>query len=552
MQNTDAIPDDLTACQTLIVELASTVTTLHAGQVRLEEKLEEQELLIRKLTAMLYGRRSERHVESPDQKCLEFGEGTAPEQEVAAGPAAQAAEILEEDTVRRRAQKPKAKRSEQLPAHLERYEVIVDAPPSEKTCETHGERRRIGEDRVETLEFVRPKLRVKVTVYPKYACAGHSECGVEQAPRQPALVQGGRYEVSLAAEVLANKFIVHSPLYRQQDMLAGLGWTPSRSTLCSIVETCGTLLGPLARYYAECLLKSPILGTDETPVTLLLPGESPGSRKARLWLYRGRDAAPYSVYDFTLSRERAGPDQFLKDYRGKLMADCYSGYQKIELRTDCRILRGACWGHARRKIFESRESNPLEATLLLSFIRELYDVEDRARTLTDAERFALRQREAVKVMERIRAWLWGDAARRVLPKSPLGEALGYIRNHWDALRLYLTDGAMPIDNNDVERELRLVALGRKNWMFLGSENAGHRAAAIMTVIHTAHRHNLDEWLYLADILERLSRGDTNYEAMLADRWKAEHPEAVREFREVERRNRADAKHARRAERRAAK
>jgi transposase len=546
MPDSTAIPDDLTACQTLIVELASTVSSLHAGQTQLEQKLEEQELLIKKLTALLYGRRSERHV-SPDQRCLDFGDSPA-EPEVAAMVVTQAEEILQEHAKRRRV-KPKAKRSEQLPPHLERYEVLVDAPESEQTCALHGARRRIGEDRVETLEFLRPKLRVKVSVYPKYACVNHSECGIEQAPRQPALIEGGRFEASIAAEVLTKKFIVHSPLYRQQDAFAGLGWTPSRSTLCAIVETCGTLLAPLAAFYAARVLTSPVLGTDETPVMMLVPGETPGSRKARMWLYRGRDQAPYSVYDFTTSRERAGPDQFLKNYHGKLMADCYSGYQKIELRTDSRILRGACWAHARRKVFDARESNPLEATLLLGMIRELYDIEDRGRALANAECLALRQQESVPVMDRIGAWLSSAGVQRVLPKSPLGEALGYIRNHWDALRLYLTDGAMPIDNNDVERELRLVALGRKNWLFLGSEEAGHRAATIMTVIHTAHRHNVDEWLYLTDILERLSQGDTNYEAMLADHWKAEHPEAVREFREIERRDRADNKKAQRAARR---
>jgi len=549
MSNPTAIPDDLKACQTLIVELASTVTSLHAGQTLLEQKLEEQELLIKKLTAMLYGRRSERHV-SPDQQCLDFGDSPA-EPELAETVAAQAEEILEDYGKRRRV-KPKAKRNEQLPAHLERYEVLVDAPESEQTCAQHGDRQRIGEDRVETLEFVRPKLRVKVSVYPKYACVGHSECGVEQAARQPALIEGGRFEASVAAEVLTKKFVVHSPLYRQQDAFAGLGWTPSRSTLCAIVETCGALLAPLAAFYATRVLASPILGTDETPVTMLVPGETPGSRKARMWLYRGRDQVPYSVYDFTTSRERAGPDEFLKNYRGKLMADCYSGYQKIELRTNSRILRGACWAHARRKVFDARESNPLEATLLLGMIRELYDVEDRARSLSEAERLTLRQQESAPVMDRIGVWLSSAGARQVLPKSPLGEALGYIRNHWDALRLYLTDGAMPIDNNDVERELRMVALGRKNWLFLGSEQAGHRTATIMTVIHTAHRHNLDEWMYLTDILERLSRGDTNYEAMLADRWKAEHPQAVREFREIERRDRADMKKAQRADRRASR
>jgi transposase len=189
--------------------------------------------------------------------------------------------------------------------------------------------------------------------------------------------------------------------------------------------------------------------------------------------------------------------------------------------------------------------------VLLAMLQELYDVEERGQGLNPGARRELRQSAAKPVMQRMKAWL-DSPASRLLPKLALTEAVNYIRNHWDALQVYLNNGAVPIDNNDTERDLRMIGLGRKNWLFIGSEEAGPRAAILMTVLHTAHRHNLDEVEYLRDILTRLSQGDTDYESMLADRWKAAHPEAVRKFREEERRDKADRKRFRRAKRRAAK
>ncbi len=255
------------------------------------------------------------------------------------------------------------------------------------------------------------------------------------------------------------------------------------------------------------------------------------------------------MFAFTDSRAREGPDRFLETFQGIITGDCYSGYVNIEKVTGGRIRFSACLAHARRKIFEAREQQPALSSQILALMGELYDVEDRARMLDDAGRLALRQKESVPVMARLRAVLDSEAAKNVLPKSRFGEALGYLRNHWEAFQLYLQDGRLPIDNNDVERDHRRIALGRKNWLFLGSEDAGDRTATILTIVGSAHRHDLDVWAYLRDVLERLARGTADLEALLPDVWKAAHPEHVRTFREQEKQERADARRYRRARRR---
>jgi transposase len=370
-----------------------------------------------------------------------------------------------------------------------------------------------------------------------------------QAPRELTLIVGGRFGFGVATEVLFSKFVLHVPLYRQQDMWTQSGWSPSRSTLGQIVTTSAELLVPLAALLRQWVLAGSVLGTDDTPVTLLTPGAEAGSREARFWLYRGPATSPYNVFAFTDSRARAGPDRFLETFTGTLTGDCYSGYVNIEQVTQGRIRFAACLAHARRKLFDTREQQPSLSSQVLAFVRALYDVEDRARPLDDAGRLALRQQESVPLMAELRAVLDSAAAARVLPKSGFGEALAYLRNHWAAFQLYLHDGRLPIDNNDVERDLRRVAIGRKNWLFLGSEDAGDRTATILSVISSAHRHDLDVWAYLDDVLEQLARGPHDLQALLPDVWKAAHPEHVRTFRAQEKEARAAGRRYRRARRR---
>src|SRR6185312_13583300 len=240
------------------------------------------------------------------------------------------------------------------------------------------------------------------------------------------------------------------------------------------------LLAPLAELQKTRVLCSPVIWTDDTYV-IALGGDKPGSTKARFWVYIGDAAHPYSVYDFTMSRKRDGPASFLAKFQGYLQADAYGGYDGIFTGSNGTIVEVACWAHARRKFYDARANAPREANQVLEWVRQLYDIEDRARGFAPLERQALRQRESVPILDRIQAYL-DDIAPRVLPKSALGKALTYAKNQRAALRRYVEDGRLTIDNNLSEQTVRPQAIGRKNWEFLGSEAAGPRAAVLFTIL----------------------------------------------------------------------
>jgi transposase len=571
MSDATPLPPDLDACHALLREQAQAIRELHQVRQQLSQENEELQLAMQKLLLRLRGHRSERVVDDPNQLGLDFGADPAA-QDALADAALEAEQIVQEYTVRRRRPKPKRPRCEKLPAHLPRYEVLADAAEEQQQCPTHGPKQLIGYDVTETLEWERPRLRVRVTKYPKYACPNQPACGVSQAERPTSLVEGNRYDTSLAAEIITAKYGFHLPFYRQQDSFAGSGWTPSRSTLLNILTSAEFVLQPLAEHYRQVLLSSGGLGCDETRVTLIVPPtlpeldpRHPRSRRihevlrraqeegrpsvaARMWAYRAFDV-PVNVFDFTVSRHRDGPDEILRDFTGPLMADCWSGFQKIELRSEARIQRAACWAHARRKVLAGRSSHPQQASVLLAMIRELYDLEDRGKTLAPEARLALRQNESRRVLDRLRTYLASEALAGVLPKSIFAEALNYLRNHGESLNVFVSDARLPIDNNDVEQLMKQVAVGRKNWLFVGSVEAGARAATLLTIVSTAVRNDLDVWAYLKDVLDQLLAGATDYAPLRADVWKQSHPEAIRHYRADERRDQADRQRLHRARRR---
>lgn len=299
------------------------------------------------------------------------------------------------------------------------------------------------------------------------------------------------------------------------------------------------------------MLRSPVLWTDDTPVTVLM-GTGQGSRKGRFWTYIG-EQHPYSVYDFTESRARDGPARFLAGFAGYLHADAYSGYDHIYLGSNDSVIEVACWAHARRKFFDAARSSPRESHQILEWVGQLYDIEDQSRESSADARRALRQQEAVPVLDRSEGYL-AELASLALPKSDLGKAVSYAQNQWQALRRYTEDGRLTIDNNISERTLRHQAIGRKNWLFLGSEQAGPRAAILFTILAGAKRHRIEPWAYLREILLRLHADDGRLDEMLPDRWATAHPEAVLTYRLEESRRKAarqrDRRRRRRAKRRA--
>jgi transposase len=577
------MPEDLAACRALLAEQLAYNEELAAAVTELQERNEaivkekdkalqekrELELYIQRVLL----KRSERYIADPNQLKLDFGD-TPETDDAEQGLRDALEESGQAEPPASRPRRPKRKpRREKLPDHLPKKEVVVPVPEEVSHCPTHGPRKLIGYDIVEKLVLEPPRLYNLVTKYPKFVCEDEPECGVSSPERPVGLVEGDRYDTSVATEALVGKYAFHMPIYRQQDRFAGSGWTPSRSTLLNLLVAAAFVLEPLVAYIRQRVLASPIVGTDDTRTILLLPRSIPppipgdarserihevfsqavneGRRHvtARMWAYRSV-TEPLTFFDFTVSRHRDGPDEVLADFTGTLLADCYSGYQSIELRSDERIRRAACNAHSRRKLFEARGTYPIESSWWLAKYQQLYDIEDRAKTWTPEDRLALRQAEAAPIWETMGEWLDSETARNLTPKSDFAQAIGYVRNHWDPLRRYLEDGRLPIDNNEVEQLMKQIAIGRKNWLFVGSVAAGVRAAGFFTLVASAVRNDLDVWAYVKDILDQLLAGETDYSKLAPDAWKASHPEAIREYRVEERRDRADRKQARRARRRA--
>jgi len=565
------VPQDLAGCHALIDELIRRIAEQSETIEENKREIEKLNLEMAELIRRMMIKRSERYIEDPNQLKIDFG-STDDIDDAVEGlkDAVEEVELtIPEHKRRKRKRQP---RNEKFPEHLERREVEAEVPESVSHCQEHGPRKIIGYDTVETLHFQRPQLWVEVTKYPKFACEGDAECGVASPERPTGLVEGNRYAPSVAAEVVAAKLEYHLPLYRQQNTFASCGWIPARSTLVNLFAAAAFTAKPLAEHILEQILATGLVGTDETRTTLLLPKDIPKpeddlksqrihevfrdavaegkhSVSGRMWAYRSF-TVPLNAFDFTVSRHRDGPDLVLAKFQGKLMADCYSGYQGIALRSNGRIQRAACATHARRKVFEARGEYPVESSFLLSRFVQLYDIETRAKNYDAAARQELRMQEAKPIWDAMGEWLDGDVAARVLPKGNFGKALGYLRNHWEPLQLYLTDGNLPIDNNDAEQLMKQIATGRKNWLFVGSVAAGERMADLMTLVSSAIRNDLDVWAYLNDVLTRLLAGETDYELLRPDIWRQSHPEAVREYRSEERRDRADRKQVCRARRRA--
>ena len=319
----------------------------------------------------------------------------------------------------------------------------------------------------------------------------------------------------LVAEIIVSKFSDHLPLYRLEDIFVRCGIHFVRSTLCDWVAAAADLLEPLYDLQRKLVVQSPVLWTDDTPVTVLVGGEE-GSRQGRFWTYIG-DEYPYSVYDFSISRRRDGPQIFLQTFRGYLHADAYAGYDAIYLGSNHQIVEVACWAHARRKFFDASKNYPRQSHQVLEWIRQLYDIEDRARELSAETRYDLRCAEAELVLDKLEEYL-AELAETLLPKSALAKAVTYARNQWQALRRYTADGRLTMDNNTAERTLRHQAIGRKNWLFLGSESAGPRAAVLYTILAGAKRHRLEPWTYVRELLLRMHADDNRLEEMLPDRW----------------------------------
>jgi len=512
---------------------------------QLSKKQDELDALIRRI----FGRQSERF-EDDDQLKFEF----ASQAEIDDAREGIQQAIEENKRAGKKNKPPKRRRGEErFPESLPRKEVVIDLSDDEKEGLV-----RIGEDVVESAHYTRAEVYVLRKVFPKYVGKEDPSKGVLQAPRPPALIGGDRYDTSFAAAVIANRLGYHLPIYRQEDMFAECGLYLSRSTLLNLQEAAERVLRPFAQWLADLVRTDNCIGSDDTSIRLLLPDEIPEatdddpksgrvqevfeaakskglkSITAKMWAYRGVQV-PVNVFDFTVSRHRDGPDLFLVEsgYEGTLLGDCYGANTGIYMRSNGLIVHAACVAHARRKVEAAIGNHEAHAKHLLGLFRLLYDIEDESRGISSAERLSLRQQRSVPIWEQLRRYLEHEMTD-VLSTDKISETRSYILNQWQGLTAHLADGNVPIDNNQCEQLMKQVALGRKNWLHLGSLASGYRTATLMTIVSSAIRNDLDVKGYLEDLLNELLSGNRDYESLRPDTWAASHPESIRGHRQKQR------------------
>ena len=504
------LPDDLAQCHSLIHSRDALIDELTAT-IRLQER--EKALLLHRVEQLLrrqYGRSSEKI--DPRQLLLFLADAMQKAQ-------AELDEAVEPEP------EPKPKKKghgrKKPPAELPHWPLEHPVPDADKVCAECGtEKKRIGQKVTEQLEFAPASLFVIDHIQPVMACPC-CQSSVTVAPKPAQIIEKGLPGPGLVAHVVVSKYCDHLPLHRQEDIFARHGLELSRKTMWDWVRAAALTLEPVVALMTQRVLESKVIHTDDTPIDLRGRGLN---GQGRFWVYLGDGEHPYTVYDFTPNRRRDGPVQFLRDFKGDeqspryLQADAYGGYDGI-FTTANGVFECACWAHARRKFHDARNSDVNRAHQVLAWIRQLYEVEHDARELDAAQRRAMRLERAKPILDTIADWL-GAQEGRILPKSPIGEAVTYLRNQWHALARYLDDGDLAIDNNAAENALRGIALGRKNYLFIASERGGRAAATLYSMVRSAKRNGIDPFAYLRDLFLRIpTHPNKDIHQLLPDHWK---------------------------------
>lgn len=395
--------------------------------------------------------------------------------------------------------KKKPKRNP-LPPDLKREPIHYELTEQERTCpECKQVCRCIGQEVTEQLEFVPAHLIVKEHIRHKYACSKGCSIKLAPMPRQP--IAKGIAGPGLLAEVLVSKYQDAMPLYRQAQRFKRFKVIIAESTLCDWVTACADLLEPLVLLLKKELLKSPKLHSDDTPIAVLAKNKT---ITGRMWIYVANtpDNPLCTVYDFSPDRTQERPLNFLKGYTGYLQADAYSGYDIIYKSGD--IIEIGCLAHVRRKFFDvsSSTKNSNTADEALAIISEIYTLEAKFRSLPHWKRYFYRKKFTKPIYRKLHRWLVKHE-KSTIPQTPLAKAINYALNHWRALQNVLADGRLEVDNNTAERGIRPIAVGRKNYLFVGSQEGGKRAAIIYSLIETCKQNNLNSFEYLRDVLTQL-------------------------------------------------
>jgi transposase len=376
---------------------------------------------------------------------------------------------------------------------------VHDLTESEKHCpDCAQDLRPIGEESSERYEYIPAQLTVIEEVCKKYACA----CTVRTATKPSQPIEKSTAGASLLAQVIVAKTADHLPLHRQEKIFERHGVEISRKTMGGWLAQCAALLQPLYGAAKVVLFQSKVIGTDDTSVKVL-DRTLRFARTGRLWPYYGDKEHPVILYDYTATRERAGPEKFLAGYRGYLQADAYSGYDAFFKDPARGLLEVGCWAHARRYFHKALESDQPRMGPALLLIAQLYRVEKQARPLAAEDRLHLRQLQSRPLLDKLHDYL-REIQTEILPKSPEGRAVRYTLKNWTALTRYCADGNLEIDNNHTERSIRSVAVGRNNWIFFGSDKGGKTAAVLRSFVASCQRVEIDPFAWLKGVLSRIA------------------------------------------------
>lgn len=512
----ESLPTDVETLQRLLLqtqaELKSACTTVEEQRGKLEAA---QQRIVELLRAM---RGKQRERIDPDQLLLfEIGELESLLDE-------NAAEAEAEKSVHRR----KRKRGRRLiPDDAPREERIYELPEDERRCPHDGRPMPLIRYEISNqLEYEPPKVKVIVHKRAVYACPQkHDESNLVTAPKPPQPIEKGLAGPGLLAAMVVGKFGDHLPGYRLEDILSRHSVEIRRSTIYDWLASMAELVTPLVELMKQRVLKSKVIHTDDTQVKLI-DKSIRSTRLARFWAYIGDANHPYTIYDFTETRQRAGPEKFLSEFDGYLQADAYGGYDGIYVDAGGAIQEVACWAHCRRYWWKAREHDVARAHHVLAVIGRLYEIE-RAATERVAKEHrasantiqALRAEHAAPLLADLKRWL---DEQTFLPKSQIGKAATYTRNQWQALNRYVEDGDLSIDNNEAERAMKTVAIGRKAWLFVGSPLAGNRAAKLMSLVASCKANRVEPWAYLRDVFSKLPQGIEPQE-MLPEQWLIKNP-----------------------------
>jgi transposase len=404
---------------------------------------------------------------------------------------------------------------------------IHDLPESDKPCPCCGQMRcRIGQEQTWQIEYIPGRFERIEHVQIRYACKTCEQSAenpqIALAEKPPSPIDKGMAGPGLLACVVTAKYADYLPLYRLENIFARAGFEVARSTQCLWCGDVANIVKPVYDLMCQRVRQSHVIGTDDTVLPLLQPALSssngPGeATKARMWAYLGDDDNPYNVFDFTTRRNRDGPALWLKDFTGVVLADAYGGYDGICIENES--TKAGCWAHSRRKFVDAEHFAPDIARQALALIGQLYEAERAAKELSAADRLTLRQTRSLPVLgelhQRLTTWSAG-----LLPKHPMRQAIGYLLNQWQTLCVFAHDGAVAIDNNLAEQEMKRIALMRKNSLFVASQRGGQTAAILASLTSTCRRHEIDPQLYFTQLLCNLATTPTSQLATwLPDQWK---------------------------------